>query len=263
MEGITEIAPVRVVGGKVVTASGVGPPALIWLPINGQVVARTPAGKEDSRWLRESVHVRSPEFGDDGRWLLPRACLSRLVTASVDRYGYAVLWRDMSKLSQCTQACLSATGTECDCSCLGLHHGENADGWFEVVGDVVVAELGEKTRASVVYGPRGAVGEAAMYRGELHRREYRSDRKGRKDWPRADRFMCAACLTSRATVWDHCHAHGFVRAPLCAGCNTRYWSGWSVEQGRAAPSLNVDPSYYQWCPGREWHGAWWGRECTA
>ncbi|WP_407942534.1 endonuclease domain-containing protein [Nocardia salmonicida] len=26
-------------------------------------------------------------------------------------------------------------------------------------------------------------------------------------------------------MWDHCHAHGYVRAPLCEPCSTRHWSG--------------------------------------
>ncbi|MFE5027251.1 endonuclease domain-containing protein [Streptomyces sp. NPDC056656] len=60
--------------------------------------------------------------------------------------------------------------------------------------------------------------------------------------------MCAACMTVRATVWDHCHTHGFVRAPLCNRCNTRYWRGWEPRQGRSAANHNLDASYYRRCP---------------
>jgi hypothetical protein len=251
MEAISAGAPaVRLdEQGRVVADPGIGPIPLVWLPVDRQVVARTPAGEADLPWLRGTVCVRSPRLDADGRWQLPRSCATRLVTAAIDRYGYVVLWRDMSRLSRCTKACLEAVGTECDCSCLGLHHGESAaDGWFEAVGDVVVADLGEKTRAAVVYGPAGTVGGAAVYRGELDGKLYRPDPSRRKGWPKAARFMCAACLTARASVWDHCHVHGFVRAPLCNGCNTRHWSGWGPEHGRAVPSLNVDPSYYRRCP---------------
>lgn len=52
----------------------------------------------------------------------------------------------------------------------------------------------------------------------------------------------------RASVWDHCHTHGFVRAPLCNRCNTRNWRGWRPQHGRATHSRNFDGSYYGWCP---------------
>ncbi len=34
-------------------------------------------------------------------------------------------------------------------------------------------------------------------------------------------WACAVCRTSPATVLDHCHEHGYVRAPLCQSCNTQ------------------------------------------
>ncbi|WIV52994.1 hypothetical protein [Amycolatopsis nalaikhensis] len=75
--------------------------------------------------------------------------------AAIDRYGYVVVCRDMSTLSRCTRACLEATGVDCDCSCLGIHHGADSHGWFERVGEAMVADLGEFKRAVVVYGAQG------------------------------------------------------------------------------------------------------------
>lgn len=37
---------------------------------------------------------------------------------------------------------------------------------------------------------------------------------------RADGYLCRMCAETRASVWDHCHDHGYVRGPLCASCNT-------------------------------------------
>ncbi|MEZ0095607.1 endonuclease domain-containing protein [Streptacidiphilus sp. EB129] len=34
-------------------------------------------------------------------------------------------------------------------------------------------------------------------------------------------WMCALCQEAPASVLDHCHEHGYVRAPLCQPCNTR------------------------------------------
>lgn len=33
-------------------------------------------------------------------------------------------------------------------------------------------------------------------------------------------WMCAVCGTAPAAVLDHCHEHGYVRAPVCSSCNT-------------------------------------------
>ncbi|MFG2938377.1 endonuclease domain-containing protein [Streptomyces sp. NPDC048282] len=33
-------------------------------------------------------------------------------------------------------------------------------------------------------------------------------------------WACAVCRTEPATVLDHCHEHGYVRAPVCQSCNT-------------------------------------------
>lgn len=239
--------PVRIVAASVVVQPGVGPVPEVWLPLNGQVIAKFPPQTGIRGWLHETVSIRSPRL-EDGRWHLPRNCLVRLIAAAIDRYGYVVVWRDMSKLSRCTTACLEALGADCDCSCLGAHHGQSAENWFEVVGDAVVADRSEFIRTGVVYGPRGSDQDAVIYNGELTRTKYRVERAGRRGWPAATQFMCASCMSVRASVWDHCHAHGFVRAPLCNRCNTRTWSGWDPRRGRASTTRNLDQSYFRWCP---------------
>lgn len=235
---------VRLVNGRVITEPGV---PVVWLPKNGKVVAKLPPRKGNRRWLHHTVGIRSPRLADD-RWHLPRNCLGRLVTAAIDRYGHIVVCRDMSRLSRCTRACLEARGIDCDCSCLGAYHGADSVGWFERVGDVMVADLGETKRTTVIYGAKGGETDPVVYGGELGMRRYRVDPTGRRGWPQATRFMCTCCMTVRARVWDHCHTHGFVRAPLCNTCNTRHWSGWHPQHGRSTPSSNLDTSYYRWCP---------------
>ena len=238
---------VGLVGGRVVAKDGTRPLALIWLLRDGRVVAKIPPLKGNFQWLHNSVGIRSPHL-EGGSWHLPRNCLSRLVIAAVDRYGSVVVCRDMAQLSRCTRACLEATGADCNCSCYGAYHGQDSAAWYERVGDAVVADLGDHKRSVIVYGARGSTDEGVVYRGELSGRPCRPDRAGRRNWPAASRFMCGACLSERAQVWDHCHTHGFVRAPLCNTCNSRHWRGWHPQHGRAIPSDNLDTSYYTWCP---------------
>lgn len=250
---------VRIVEGRLEIPPGTGPMAMIWLPVDGKVFAKIPRRTGNRRWLMEALQVRGPKLVD-GRWELPRNCLSKLIAAAVDRYGCAAVCRDISKLSRCTKSCLEATGAECECSCLGVHHGSTSEGWYERVGDAVVADLGEFKRSVIMYGSKRSDADLGVYAGQLYQHRYSADLKVRRDWPKASAFMCASCLTERATVWDHCHAHGFVRAPLCNACNTRRWRGWRPEFGRSVPSENLDASYYSFCPqlGRE---SW--RPCSA
>lgn len=235
--------------------------ALIFLPLKGQVIAKLPARKGNFQWLHRALKVRSPKLEGD-RWTLPRTCLTRLVRASIDRFGYVALVRDMSKLSRCDRRCLEADGSECQCTCLGLHHGENAHAWIDAKGTSVVADLGENKRSLIVYGNKAGIpGDyRRLYDGELYTVKYSVMSKDRKSWPAIHEFMCASCLTEPATVWDHCHTHGWVRAPLCNKCNTRHWAGWRPELGRTRAAVNVDLEYYDWCPDRD-AGYEWG-ECS-
>jgi hypothetical protein len=60
-------------------------------------------------------------------------------------------------------------------------------------------------------------GEAFQaYKGHLQGVSYTSLRRTH----RADDYLCCLCHESRASIWDHCHEHGFVRGPVCASCNT-------------------------------------------
>jgi hypothetical protein len=251
-----DVPEVRILNGRLIAPDGV---PMVWLPQDGQVIARIPALKGNRRWLHHTVHIRSPRLDGD-RWTLPRNCLVRLVIAAIDRYGHIVVCRDMSRLSRCNRACLEATGVDCDCSCMGEHHGEDSFGWFERVGEVMVADLGEFKRTTIVYGARTDNAEPEIYGGQLRGRRYRPDPASRRDWPAAAQFMCACCMSTRAQVWDHCHTHGGVRAPLCNTCNTRHWGGWKPQRGRATPSSNLDTSYYGWC---SWFGDQREAPCSA
>jgi hypothetical protein len=59
------------------------------------------------------------------------------------------------------------------------------------------------------------------YAGHLHGVTYASLRSTH----RASDYLCRLCKGCRASVWDHCHDHGYVRGPLCARCNGAEGSG--------------------------------------
>ncbi|WP_405827504.1 endonuclease domain-containing protein [Streptomyces sp. NBC_00105] len=56
-----------------------------------------------------------------------------------------------------------------------------------------------------------------QYTGHLHGVLYAS---ARTRSTRADGYLCRMSAETRASVWDHCHDHGYVPGPLCASGNT-------------------------------------------
>lgn len=71
--------------------------------------------------------------------------------------------------------------------------------------------------------PACAAASLRSYCGELQGFAYT---RVREHGPSAADFLCAVCKPARpATDWDHCHAHGLIRGPLCGSCNTMEGQG--------------------------------------
>ncbi|WP_443048368.1 endonuclease domain-containing protein [Streptomyces sp. H39-C1] len=69
--------------------------------------------------------------------------------------------------------------------------------------------------------PACSASSHSTYAGHLHGSLYASLRSTH----RATDYLCRLCKSSPASVWDHCHEHGYVRGPLCARCNGAEGSG--------------------------------------
>ncbi|EGX60462.1 hypothetical protein SZN_07497 [Streptomyces zinciresistens K42] len=68
----------------------------------------------------------------------------------------------------------------------------------------------------------GAEGTASPrpYRAELEGQLYSVLTRKPGMSHRVTGWACAVCRIAPATVLDHCHEHGYVRAPVCQSCNT-------------------------------------------
>ncbi|WP_327350291.1 endonuclease domain-containing protein [Streptomyces sp. NBC_01304] len=76
---------------------------------------------------------------------------------------------------------------------------------------------------------------ARPYKGHLQGRLYAAAFAKRSP---ADAFLCWMCSDPRrALYWDHCHAHGFIRGPLCVRCNNAEGGPRFIEQPRAVEHL--------------------------
>ena len=228
--------------------------ALVWVPFHSDhYLARFPRRDDQEFWLKVVCRIRAPEKIDDvGRWRLARSTLNKVLRAGLDEYGSVGLFLDVEgKLAECDARCQNATSLDCVCGCLGENHGSGPDTikWVEVSNAELVWERGTTRRMFRLLTPYAIEGDAKVYDGELELIAYTENfkRRERDGWPRASEFWCASCATARASVWDHCHTHGYVRAPLCSPCNTWHWAGWGYD---VRLSKKADISYLKLCPYR-------------
>ncbi|MEU6579043.1 endonuclease domain-containing protein [Streptomyces sp. NPDC046805] len=59
------------------------------------------------------------------------------------------------------------------------------------------------------------------YNGELQGHLYSALKRKPGTSGKVAGWACAICRTAPAAVLDHCHEHGYVRAPVCHSCNTQ------------------------------------------
>jgi hypothetical protein len=229
-------AEVRVFGG-----------ALLWLPARDAEEDDRLRGwfplDEPKKWLRKGARIKSPELVDN-RWHVPRSAMFKVVKACVEEFGRVGLFRDAEDALECDLRCMDAEGDECDCGCLGQNHGGLNRLWMTVRDAVELP--GDPKRIFILVTTFLVSTSPKVYAGELKGVTFTDDYPQRKvdNWPRQSEFWCASCGTERATVWDHCHEHGFVRAPLCAPCNRWMWSGWPVPPRKVK---QCDLGYYKFC----------------
>lgn len=70
-------------------------------------------------------------------------------------------------------------------------------------------------------GPEGPAAALRPYDKELEGQLYSVLSRKPGTAGRVAGWACAVCRTASATVLDHCHEHGYVRAPVCQSCNTQ------------------------------------------
>jgi hypothetical protein len=69
--------------------------------------------------------------------------------------------------------------------------------------------------------PEGPTAPLRPYNGELEGQLYSVLSRKPGTSRRVAGWACAVCRTAPAAVLDHCHEHGYVRAPVCQSCNTQ------------------------------------------
>ncbi|BBA98493.1 hypothetical protein RVR_4689 [Actinacidiphila reveromycinica] len=70
-------------------------------------------------------------------------------------------------------------------------------------------------------GPESPTASLRPYTKELEGRLYSVLSRKPGTSRKVAEWACAVCRAAPATVLDHCHEHGYVRAPVCQSCNTQ------------------------------------------
>ena len=119
----------------------------VWMPYEGG---------SNRAWLMESLGERiQPEWNGKARprrWEIARPHLQTLVDAMAERFEVIDVFLEFSLRERCDVRCQQARGDDCECSCLGVHHGGAAyqQHWTRVGPDTLIG-AGRKEVHYVAY----------------------------------------------------------------------------------------------------------------
>lgn len=95
---------------------------------------RVPATQHIEVLLRNGSRKRKPLWVPEGTyWELPASRFNDVVKLLLSRFGNLYIIQPYRENEICARACMEAHGFECQCSCMGAHHGSaHCGGWYEV-----------------------------------------------------------------------------------------------------------------------------------
>jgi len=123
-------------------------PIIIRRPTKGERHRlRLPFAQGNGKWLNDACGNRLKFIADGQYWEIPQTRFNDFVESALDRYGAVYIIQPYNEQEKCAPACQNARGYECQCSCMGAHHGAGNDGsWFEV-SDTFATRWGPRTLA--------------------------------------------------------------------------------------------------------------------
>jgi len=108
---------------------------------------RLPFSPDNRRWLQNDRRVAPSWIASGKFWELPKAWFDDLVNRALKTHGQIYVIQPYREQEKCSHKCQNAKGHECQCSCMGEHHGVGSDGsWFEV-SEVFSTRWGERELA--------------------------------------------------------------------------------------------------------------------
>lgn len=94
---------------------------------------RLPCADENKRWLERGQKSEATWNEKLSCWEIPKSWFNEFVEKALNRYMELYVIQPYREQEICSPSCQNAVGHECECSCMGAHHGSGSDGsWFEV-----------------------------------------------------------------------------------------------------------------------------------
>ena len=94
---------------------------------------KMPFAEDNFQWLKDSRRWKPVWNSKDNCWELPKNWFNDFVERSLYRFGKVYIIQPYREMEICSPSCQEAKGHECNCSCMGEHHGAGSgEGWFTV-----------------------------------------------------------------------------------------------------------------------------------
>lgn len=123
-------------------------------PVRGRVAIKMPFAKNNRAKLHAMLGERiQPEWdGQAKRWMVARSHFDAIVEALAEKLGRIDVFIHFTSTERCDTNCRGAKHRECNCQCLGRHHGPDGmtHGWKLVGDSTLVLSSEERVRHIVV-----------------------------------------------------------------------------------------------------------------
>lgn len=107
------------------------------------LLLRLPYHKGNRIWLQNERRNKPVWVSNKKHWEIPKAWFNDTVNRGLERWGQLYIIQPYRKQEKCSPACQDAKGHECQCSCMGEHHGsQHIDGGWFIVSDTFATKWG-------------------------------------------------------------------------------------------------------------------------
>lgn len=108
---------------------------------NRPLMIKFPYAPDNGDWLQHD-HRQKPQWNKQFKcWETPKSWFEDVAVRLLHRFGRVYIIQPFRVQEKCAPACWNARGLECECSCMGAHHGSgNPPGRWHVVSETFAVQ---------------------------------------------------------------------------------------------------------------------------